>query len=84
MDKNKQIRPLWGHYLQNTDGLIWVVDSNDRERLFAPSPEENSSYQNYGYSYKDEFMWVLGNEVIEKTPIQTFFHLNFTFLTRIM
>ena len=28
-----KIRPLWRHYYQNTEGLIFVVDSNDRERL---------------------------------------------------
>ncbi|XP_064399518.1 ADP-ribosylation factor 4-like [Halichondria panicea] len=28
-----KIRPLWRHYFQNTDGLIFVVDSNDRERI---------------------------------------------------
>ncbi|VDP40997.1 unnamed protein product [Soboliphyme baturini] len=27
-----RIRPLWRHYYQNTEGLIFVVDSNDRER----------------------------------------------------
>ena len=26
-------RPLWRHYFQNTDVLIFVVDSNDRERM---------------------------------------------------
>ena len=28
-----QIRPLWRHYFQNTQGLIFVVDSNDRDRV---------------------------------------------------
>jgi len=28
-----RIRPLWRHYFQNTQGLIFVVDSNDRERI---------------------------------------------------
>jgi len=28
-----KIRPLWRHYFVNTSGLIFVVDSNDRERL---------------------------------------------------
>ncbi len=28
-----QIRPLWRHYFQNTQGLIFVVDSNDRDRI---------------------------------------------------
>ncbi|KAF5344337.1 hypothetical protein D9758_013242 [Tetrapyrgos nigripes] len=27
------IRKLWRHYYQNTQGLIFVVDSNDRERI---------------------------------------------------
>ncbi|XP_078486336.1 ADP-ribosylation factor 2 [Ciona intestinalis] len=35
-DKN---RPLWRHYIQNTQGLIFVVDSNDRERI-AQAKEE--------------------------------------------
>ncbi len=28
-----KIRPLWRHYFQNTQGVIFVVDSNDRDRL---------------------------------------------------
>mmetsp|Transcript_14712 Transcript_14712/g.16335 ORF Transcript_14712/g.16335 Transcript_14712/m.16335 type:complete len:180 (+) Transcript_14712:91-630(+) len=28
-----KIRPLWRHYYQNTQGVIYVVDSNDRERI---------------------------------------------------
>jgi len=28
-----KIRVLWKHYYQNTDGLIFVVDSNDRDRV---------------------------------------------------
>ena len=27
-----KIRPLWRHYFQNTQGVIFVVDSNDRDR----------------------------------------------------
>ncbi|KAG0016734.1 hypothetical protein BGZ81_011070 [Podila clonocystis] len=27
-----KIRPLWRHYYQNTQGIIYVVDSNDRDR----------------------------------------------------
>ncbi|VDI66458.1 uncharacterized protein LOC143067960 [Mytilus galloprovincialis] len=29
----EKIRRLWQHYLNNTDGLIYVVDSNDKDRL---------------------------------------------------
>ncbi|XP_043711903.1 ADP-ribosylation factor 1-like [Telopea speciosissima] len=28
-----KIRPLWRHYFQNSQGVIFVVDSNDRERI---------------------------------------------------
>lgn len=28
-----KIRQLWRHYFQNTQGLIFVIDSNDRERI---------------------------------------------------
>jgi len=28
-----KIRPLWRHYFSGTQGLIWVVDSNDRDRI---------------------------------------------------
>ena len=28
-----KIRPLWRHYYENTQGLIFVVDSNDRDRI---------------------------------------------------
>ena len=29
----RRIRPLWRHYYQNTQGVIFVVDSNDRDRV---------------------------------------------------
>jgi len=34
-----KIRPLWRHYFQNTQGLIYVVDSNDRERVNEANEE---------------------------------------------
>jgi len=36
-----KIRPLWRHYFQNTQGLIFVVDSNDRERASEAAEELN-------------------------------------------
>jgi len=36
-----KIRPLWRHYFQNTQGLIFVVDSNDRERITEAHDELN-------------------------------------------
>ncbi len=34
-----RIRALWKHYYQNTAGVIFVVDSNDRQRI-AEAREE--------------------------------------------
>ena len=34
-----QIRPLWRHYFQNTQGLIFVVDSNDRDHVVEARDE---------------------------------------------
>jgi len=34
-----KIRPLWRHYYSNTNGLIFVVDSNDRDRIHEAAEE---------------------------------------------
>jgi ADP-ribosylation factor protein 1 len=34
-----KIRPLWRHYFQNTQGIIFVVDSNDRDRILEARDE---------------------------------------------
>lgn len=28
-----KLRPLWRHYYNNTNGVIFVVDSNDKDRV---------------------------------------------------
>ncbi|MEW5298795.1 MAG: hypothetical protein WDW38_000463 [Sanguina aurantia] len=35
----EKLRPLWRHYFNNTDGLIFVVDSLDRERVVKAAAE---------------------------------------------
>eukprot|EP00918_Siedleckia_nematoides_P093969 GHVU01206330.1.p1 GENE.GHVU01206330.1~~GHVU01206330.1.p1 ORF type:complete len:181 (+),score=18.34 GHVU01206330.1:41-583(+) len=40
-----KIRPLWRHYFQNTQGLIFVVDSNDRERAAEAADELSKMLQ---------------------------------------
>ena len=35
----EKLRPLWKHYFNNTDGLIFVVDSADRERVTRAAQE---------------------------------------------
>lgn len=38
-----KIRPLWRHYYQNTQGIIFVVDSNDKERIDEKCGTEQSA-----------------------------------------
>jgi len=38
-----KIRPLWRHYYQNTQGIIFVVDSNDRDRIDESNSSEHSA-----------------------------------------
>lgn len=33
------IRPLWRHYAQNVSGIIFCVDSNDRDRIYEAEGE---------------------------------------------
>lgn len=40
-----KIRKLWRHYFSNTDGLIFVVDSNDRERIEESAAELQNMLQ---------------------------------------
>ena len=35
----KAIRPYWKNYFENTDGLVYVVDSSDDKRLAECSEE---------------------------------------------
>jgi GTPase SAR1 family protein len=30
----KTLRAYWKNYFEQTDGVVWVVDSTDRERLY--------------------------------------------------
>merc|ERR1711865_1223764 len=38
----KAIRPYWKNYYENTDGLVFVVDSSDEERLNECTEELNA------------------------------------------
>lgn len=35
----EKLRPLWRHYFNSTDGLIYVVDCADRDRIDRASSE---------------------------------------------
>ncbi|WJX19401.1 Arf GTPase arf1 [Trifolium repens] len=45
-----QIRPLWRHYFQNTQGLIFVVDSNDRDRVVEARDEQHRMLNEFGHN----------------------------------
>lgn len=49
-----KIRPLWKHYFNNTEGLVYVVDSSDKERI-------NES--------RDELFWILDSEEMKGVPV---------------
>eukprot|EP01114_Cavostelium_apophysatum_P009985 TRINITY_DN2334_c0_g1_i2.p1 TRINITY_DN2334_c0_g1~~TRINITY_DN2334_c0_g1_i2.p1 ORF type:complete len:188 (-),score=29.54 TRINITY_DN2334_c0_g1_i2:37-600(-) len=41
----EKIRPLWRHYFQNAGGVIFVVDSNDQDRITEARDELHSMLQ---------------------------------------
>ena len=55
-----QIRPLWRHYFQNTQGLIFVVDSNDRDRIGEARDELHRMLNEVGS--KNNMGWRLQNK----------------------
>lgn len=76
-----KIRPLWRHYFQNTQGLIFVVDSNDRER--ADEAKEELSKMLQEDELRDAVLLVFANkqdlpnamtaaEITEKLSLNTF------------
>ncbi|XP_034032549.1 ADP-ribosylation factor 4 [Thalassophryne amazonica] len=76
-----KIRPLWRHYFQNTEGLIFVVDSNDKERIGESAEELKKMLQED--ELRDAILLVFANkqdlpnaltvdELTDKLQLQTF------------
>jgi ADP-ribosylation factor protein 1 len=62
-----KIRPLWRHYFQNTQGLIFVVDSNDRERVGEARDELQRMLSED--ELRDAILLIFANkQVKEKSP----------------
>ena len=59
-----EIRSLWRHYYQNTQGIIVVVDSNDREGIDNLSGTHNSA--------KEEFNLLLAEDALRVVSINIF------------
>jgi len=52
-----KIRPLWRHYYAGTDGLIFVIDSNDKDRILDA---------------KEELMRLLGEDEMRDAVLMVF------------
>jgi len=59
-----KIRPLWRHYYQNTQGVIFVVDSNDSERI-----DDSNGYE---HSAKDELHRMLAEDELRDALLLVF------------
>ena len=42
----KKLRPLWQHYFQNSQGIIYVIDSNDPDRYLEAKEELDDMVKN--------------------------------------
>ena len=56
-----KIRPLWRHYYRDAYGIIFVVDSNDRERIDDSSGTDNSA--------KEELHRMLAEDELRNAPV---------------
>jgi len=59
-----KIRPLWRHYYQNTQGVIFVVDSNDRDRI--------DDSKDYEHSAKEELNRMLSEDELRDAVLLVF------------
>ncbi|WP_411025015.1 ADP-ribosylation factor-like protein, partial [Salmonella sp. s54836] len=55
-----KIRPLWRHYFSNTQGLVFVVDSNDRDRASEAKEELQRMLQEE--ELKDAVLLIFANK----------------------
>jgi small GTP-binding protein len=59
-----KIRPLWRHFVPNTQGIIYVVDSNDRNRV-----DDSLDYE---YSAKEHLARMLQEEELRDAALLVF------------
>ena len=78
----KKIRTLWYHYFQGTDAVIYVIDSNDRERIDEAKEEMYSVMNNdllrdavlLVYANKQDLPHSMsGSEIVDKLELRTNF-----------
>ncbi|CAK4079232.1 unnamed protein product [Aphanomyces euteiches] len=75
-----KLRPLWRHYFQNTDAVIFVVDSNDTVRMQLASDELHHMFQEAAlrdakllvYANKQDLPGALSSsEIVEKLSLKS-------------
>ena len=67
----EKLRPLWRHYYQNTNGIIFVVDSNDRDRL-----DDSKGYE---HSAKEELHHMLASDELRDAKLLVFANAYYLF-----
>ena len=71
-----KIRPLWRHYFQNTQGLIFVVDSNDRERVGEARDELHRMLQED--ELRDAVLLIFANKQVCNAAIRHIAYKHYT------
>ncbi|XP_042606457.1 ADP-ribosylation factor 3 [Cyprinus carpio] len=71
-----KIRPLWRHYFQNTQGLIFVVDSNDRERVNEAREETKRILTHHQLKQADLPNAMNAAEITDKLGLHSLRHRN--------
>jgi len=64
-----KIRPLWRHYYQNTQGIIFVVDSNDGDRL---ADDQNKKGNQAESTAKEELHRMLAEDELRDAVLLVF------------
>ncbi|KAJ5067885.1 e3 ubiquitin-protein ligase trim23 [Anaeramoeba ignava] len=55
-----KIRPLWRHYYEDTEAIVFVIDSSDRDRIDEATKEFTSMMTNQ--ELKDAIILILANK----------------------
>jgi GTPase SAR1 family protein len=66
-----KIRPLWRHYYTNTNGIVFVVDSNDRQRIDEDSIKSSGycSNEDAAASAEEELHRMLATDELRNVPL---------------
>lgn len=63
-----KIRPLWRHYFPNTQGIIFVIDSNDRDRI-CPGAQLKESGKGEPMTAAEELATMMAENELRGIPL---------------